>query len=82
MTPNARLVDEIRELEAKAAGKRLELCMRLDDREGAEQNRREMYALIEARRAAADVELHDPAGCFFAASGHADSLKKGAVAHA
>lgn len=82
MTPNACLVDEIRDLEARAAGKRMELCMALGDRAGAEQNRREMYALVEARRAAAHVELEDPAGCFFAASGHVDSLQKGAVAHA
>lgn len=79
MTPNARLVDEIRELEAKAAGKRLELCMRLGGREGAEQNRKEMYALVEARRAAAHVELADAAGCFFSASGHADALCMGAA---
>ena len=69
MTPAQKLIDEIRDLQAQAAGKQLELCMLLGDREGAEAARREMYALIEARNAAAGLSyLNDPFGrapCFF-----------------
>ena len=63
MTPTQKLVDEIRDLQAQVAGKQVELCMLLGDREGAERAQREMYALIEARQAAAHA-IHGP-GCYF-----------------
>lgn len=66
MTPAQKLIDEIRELQTQAAGKQIELCMMLGDREGAERAKREMYALIEARQAAA-YALHElnGEGCYF-----------------
>lgn len=63
MTPAQKLIDEIRDLQAQAAGKQVELCMLLGDREGAQAAKREMYALIEARMAAAH-EINGP-GCYF-----------------
>tara|TARA_B100001250_G_scaffold410687_1_gene437635 strand:- start:518 stop:769 length:252 start_codon:yes stop_codon:yes gene_type:complete len=66
MTPAQKLVDEIRDLQAQAAGKQVELCMLLGDREGAERAQREMYALIEARQAAAYAQHElNAEGCFF-----------------
>lgn len=66
MTPAQKLVDDIRDLQAQAEGKKVELCMLLGDREGAERAQREMYALIEARQAAAYArhELNGE-GCYF-----------------
>lgn len=66
MTPAQKLVDEIRDLQAQAAGKQVELCMLLGDREGAERAQREMYALIEARQAAAYAQHQlNGEGCYF-----------------
>lgn len=66
MTPAQKLVDEIRDLHAQAAGKQIELCMLLGDREGAQRAQREMFALVEARQAAAysQHELNGD-GCYF-----------------
>lgn len=66
MTPAQKLVDEIRDLQAQAAGKQIELCMLLGDREGAERAQGEMFALIEARQASAysRAELNGE-GCYF-----------------
>lgn len=73
MTPAQKLIDEIRDLQAQAAGKQIELCLLLDDREGAERARREMYALIEARQGAAYAlaEVHG-GSCFFHDQGGRD----------
>lgn len=71
---NAQLIDEIRELEAKAHGKRLELCQRLGDRQGMQHHQREMYALIQARKAAAEAAV-ETADCYFDACGHRDGLE-------
>jgi hypothetical protein len=73
MTPIQKLVDEIRDLQAQAAGKQMELCMLLNDREGAEAARREMYALIEARQASAYAQ-HELSGqgCYFHAQAERD----------
>lgn len=65
LTPTQKLVDEIRDLQAQAAGKEAELCMLLGDREGAERAKREMYALIEARQAAAYAQAEIAGGCYF-----------------
>lgn len=61
-----KLIDEIRDLQAQAEGKRIELCMLLGDKEGAEKAQREMFALIEARQAAAYAQ-HELSGegCYF-----------------
>lgn len=48
----AKLIDEIRDLDAQAAGKRMELAIELGDRDEARRHMREMNALTEARRAA------------------------------
>lgn len=66
LTPAQKLVDEIRDLQAQAAGKESELCMLLGDREGAERAKREMYAQIDARRAAAFAQAElTGGGCYF-----------------
>lgn len=65
MTNTQRLVDEIRALEAKAAGKRIELCMALGDREGAKHWLKEMNAQTAARAAAMQ------SGCYFVEQGDA-----------
>jgi hypothetical protein len=75
MKSNTELVDEIRMHKARAHDLEMQLCQRLGDREGMERHKREIYALIEARRAAAHVEVEDPAGCYFDARGHADGLE-------
>lgn len=49
------LVDEIRELEAKAAGKRMALCLDLGMRAEASAHMREMNAITTARIAARDA---------------------------
>lgn len=54
----AKLIDEIRDLDAKAAGKRMELAMELGDRDQAYKHMREMNCQTEARIAARQ------AGCF------------------
>jgi hypothetical protein len=66
LTPAQKLIDEIRDLQAQAAGKQIELCMLLGDKEGAEAAQREMFALTEARQAAAYAhhELNGE-GCYF-----------------
>jgi hypothetical protein len=48
----AQLIDEVRECEAKAAGKRLELCMAVGDRDGARRHMEEMKAQTLARQGA------------------------------
>ena len=48
----AQLIDEIRELDAQAAGKRMELALLLGDRDEARRQMREMNAQTEARKAA------------------------------
>lgn len=70
----AKLVDEIRALEAQIAGKRIEFCMAIGDRESAERYRKDMYATIEARKAAIVTQSEDSAGCYFEAMGRADGL--------
>jgi hypothetical protein len=66
MTPAQKLVDEIRDLQAQAEGKKLELCMLLGDKEGAQAAQREMFALIEARQAAAYAQpALNGQGCYF-----------------
>lgn len=74
MTANARLIDDIRALEAELHGKKIELYMALGDREQAEFHRREMYAVINARVAAAEIEVEEGAGCYFDARGLLDGL--------
>lgn len=54
----AVLIDEIRDLDAKAAGKRMELALLLGDRDEAYRHMREMHSQTEARIAARQ------AGCF------------------
>ena len=48
----AGLMDEIRDLAAKVAGKRMELALLLGDRDEARRQMDEMNAQTEARRAA------------------------------
>lgn len=48
----AQLIDEIRECDAKSAGKRVELCMALGDRDGARKAMEEMKAQTLARQGA------------------------------
>jgi len=64
----ARLIDEHRELVALAAGKQIEICMALGDRDGAQRARKEMEANAGARRAVRE------AGCYFLDAGARDSL--------
>lgn len=72
-TKSQKLIDEIRDLQCQAAGKQIELCMLLGDREGAQRAQREMYALIEARQGAAYAlaEVHG-GSCFFHDQGGRD----------
>lgn len=66
LTPAQKLIDEIRDLKSQAAGKQLELCMLLGDRDGAERAQREMFALVEARQAAAYAQAElSGQGCYF-----------------
>ena len=48
----AQLIDAIRDLDAQAAGKRMELALALGDRDEARRQMKEMNALTEARKAA------------------------------
>lgn len=68
MTQTQLLVDQIRALDAQAAGKRLELCMAVGDRDGANHWLREMESQIEARQAARE------SGCYFTECGESDRL--------
>lgn len=56
MTSTQKLVQEIRDLQIQLDGKRIELAMALGDRTSAEYWKREMYAAIECRKAAKQVE--------------------------
>jgi len=56
MTPAETLVEEVRELEIKLYGKRMELAYALGQRNDAEHWQRVMYAAIAARNAAKEVE--------------------------
>lgn len=51
----AQLIDEIRDLDAQAAGKRMELAMALGDRDEARRQMKEMNALTQARIAAREA---------------------------
>lgn len=48
----AQLIDEIRELDAQAAGKRMELALLLGDRDEARRQMKEMNAQTLARQGA------------------------------
>ena len=48
----AQLIDAIRDLEAQAAGKRMELALALGDRDEARRQMKEMNVITEARMAA------------------------------
>ena len=48
----AQLIDEIRELDAQAAGKRMELALLLGDRDEARRQMKEMKAQTLARQGA------------------------------
>lgn len=56
MTPAQTLVEEIREMEIKLYGKCMELAYALGQRDDAEHWKREMYAAIECRNAANQIE--------------------------
>lgn len=56
MNSAQNLVQEIRELQIKLDGKRIELAMAIGDRDSAEHWKREMYAAIECRNAANQIE--------------------------
>lgn len=58
----ATLIDEIRGLDAQAAGKRMELCLELGERDQAYKYMREMHCQTEARMAARQ------SGCFAGAA--------------
>jgi hypothetical protein len=51
----AQLIDSIRDLDAQAAGKRMELALALGDRDEARRQMREMNALTQARIAAREA---------------------------
>lgn len=72
MTTLAQLIDQRRALAAKVAGKDMEICMALGDRDGARRALREMEAQTSARRAVVE------AGCYFDAMGERDAQVKGA----
>ena len=48
----AQLIDKRRDLAAQLAGVELQICMTIDDRDGARRFLKEMNAQTEARRAA------------------------------
>lgn len=50
------LIDEIRDLSARLAGKQVELCLALGDRDGAYRHLREMEEIVKARRAAREAQ--------------------------
>ncbi len=64
MNPIQTLIDQHRNLLAQAAGVQVQICMALGDRTGAEKAKSEMYAHIEARRAARAAGLVGE--CYFA----------------
>ena len=64
MTPIQSLIDQHRNLMAQAAGVQIQICVALGDRTGAEKSKLEMYAHIEARRAARAAGLVGE--CYFA----------------
>ncbi len=64
MTPIQTLIDQHRNLLAQAAGVQVQICMALGDRTGAEKAKADMYAYIEARRAARAAGLIGE--CYFA----------------
>lgn len=53
------LIDEIRELSARLAGKQMQLCLALGDRDGAYRHLREMEAQTNARRAAREAQAEE-----------------------
>lgn len=73
MTPIQSLIDQHRNLMAQAAGVQVQICMALGDRTGAEKAKAEMYAHIEARRAARAAGLVGE--CYFADVG--DEIRAG-----
>lgn len=73
MTPIQSLIDQHRNLMAQAAGVQIQICMALGDRTGAEKAKSEMYAHIEARRAARAAGLVGE--CYFADVG--DEIRAG-----
>ena len=56
-TPIQSLIDEHRNLLARAAGLQIQICMAVGDRDGAARAQAEMYAYVAARRAARDAGL-------------------------
>jgi hypothetical protein len=80
MDAAAQLIDEIRELDAKAAGKRMQLALMLGERDEARRYMREMNAITEARRAAVHAQAEADGSCYFTAAAHADAI--GVEAHA
>lgn len=56
MTPAETLVEEVRELEIKLYGKRMELAYALGQRDDAEHWQRVMYAAITERIVAKEME--------------------------
>lgn len=65
----AQLIDERRELSAKLAGKDMEICIALGDRDGARRAMQEMNAQTTARKAVRD------AGCYFDQVGELDARR-------
>lgn len=64
-----KLIDERRELEAKAAGKTIEICMALGLREEAQEAEKQMKAVTVARQAAREY------GCYFDQQGEIDRAR-------
>ena len=72
MNAAAQLVDEIRDLDAKAAGKRMELAVMLGERDEALRYMREMNAITEARCAAKFTAAEAHGHCHFVTAGEID----------
>lgn len=62
MTPLAILIDQRRALAAQVAGKDMEICMALGDRDGARRAMREMEIQTGARHAAVEACHSDSQG--------------------
>lgn len=68
MTQTERLVDQIRQKAAELAGLQIQLAIEQGDRDAAVRYQGEMYAQIEARRAAALVRAEEQGEEFFMAA--------------
>lgn len=69
MNKAQQLVDEIRDLQAQAAGKQAELAMLLGERDEAIRYTSEMNAITRARIASKFAQAEERGECYFVTAG-------------